>query len=234
MINGKKILAVIPARSGSKRLPGKNTKILAGKPLIQWTIEAALDCELIDKVVVSTDDLHIANLSQEQGATVPFIRPDHLAQDSSSSIDVLIHTLDYYSEKGVLFDFVMLLQPTSPLRDAEHIHAAIKLLTEKGADAVISVCETEHSPLWTNTLDETGSMATFLREEVKNKRSQDLPDYFRLNGAIYLVNTDRLQTEKTMFIANNIYAYKMDRKSSVDIDENIDFLLAKLILNNEI
>lgn len=234
MINGKRILAVIPARAGSKRLPGKNIKKLSGKPLIQWTIEAALECDLIDETVVSTDDLSIAELSKNHGASVPFIRPYSLSQDNSTSIDVLIHALDYYKEQGLAFDYIMLLQPTSPLRNASHIYGAVNMLCEKDADAVISVCETEHSPLWANTLDETCNMDFFLRKELKNQRSQDLPKYFRLNGAIYLVDTVRLRAEKTLFITNNIYGYKMDRKSSVDIDEGIDFLLAKSILENEI
>tara|TARA_B110000908_G_scaffold172394_1_gene239536 strand:- start:1519 stop:2223 length:705 start_codon:yes stop_codon:yes gene_type:complete len=234
MIDGKRILAVIPARAGSKRLPGKNFKKLAGKPLIQWTIEAALECDLIDETIVSTDDLAIAELSKKNGASVPFIRPCILAQDGSTSFDVIIHALDYYSEQGSSFDYVMLLQPTSPLRNAIHIYGAVDLLSEKCADAVISVCKTEHSPLWANTLDEACSMDSFLRNEVKNTRSQDLPEYFRLNGAIYLVSTDRLRAEKTFFISDNIYAYKMDRKSSVDIDESIDFLLAESVFENEI
>ena len=228
------MLAVIPARGGSKRLPGKNIKTLAGKPLIQWTIEAALECDLIDETIVSTDDLSIAELSKEQGASIPFIRPCSLAQDTSTSIDVLIHALDYYKEQGIAFDYVMLLQPTSPLRNAGHIYGAVDMLGEKGADAVISVCETDHSPLWTNTLDETCNMDSFLRKELKNKRSQDLPEYFRLNGAIYLVSTDRLRAEKTIFISNNIYGYKMDRNSSVDIDEELDFIIAETIMKKEI
>jgi CMP-N-acetylneuraminic acid synthetase len=233
MIGGKRILGIIPARSGSKRLPGKNIKLLAGKPLIQWTIEAGLDCCFIDEVVVSTDDADIANLARKLGVTVPFIRPDNLAEDTSSSIDVVIHAIDFFSKRGDKYDFIMLLQPTSPLRNSSHLHDAVQLLNNKGADCVISVCETEHSPLWSNTLDETLNMNSFLREEVKNKRSQDLPPYYRINGAIYLVDVTRLISEKTMFIADSIFAYKMDRQSSVDIDENIDFLLAEAILRNK-
>jgi CMP-N-acetylneuraminic acid synthetase len=233
MINEKRILAIIPARGGSKRLPGKNIKNLRGKPLIQWTINAALNCGFIDEVVVSTDDEQIATLARELGASVPFMRPGNLAGDTSSSIDVVIHGIEYFSEQGTKFDYVMLLQPTSPLRTTSHINDTIQLLSDKAADGVISVCETEHSPLWANTLDETCNMSSFLREEIKNKRSQDLPEYYRINGAIYLVSVARLLNEKTLFISDNIYAYKMDRESSVDIDENIDFLLAESILNNE-
>jgi CMP-N-acetylneuraminic acid synthetase len=149
-------------------------------------------------------------------------------------MDVVFHAIDYFNDQGVEFDYIMLLQPTSPLRNSDHICDAIQLLNDKSADGIISVCQSEHSPLWTNTLDQTGSMDSFLREEIKNKRSQDLPDYYRLNGAIYLVDTVRLLNEKSMFISDNIYAYKMDRLSSIDIDENIDFLLAESIITSEI
>jgi CMP-N-acetylneuraminic acid synthetase len=234
MINGDRILAIIPARSGSKRLPGKNIKELCGKPLIQWTIEAGLGCKFIDEVIVSTDDDQIAKLALELGASVPFMRHSELSLDNSSSVDVVIHAIDYFKKQGIEFEYIMLLQPTSPLRTSKHIFDAIQLLNEKSADGIISVCLSEHSPLWTNTLDQTSSMDSFLREETKNKRSQDLPDYYRLNGAIYLVDTVRLLNEKSMFISDNIYAYKMDRKSSIDIDENIDFLLAESIITSEI
>jgi len=124
----------------------------------------------------------------------------------------------------------VLLQPTSPLRNEKHIDEAIELLEKKKADAVISVCETDHSPLWSNTLPEDLNMSNFLRDEIKNKRSQDLPKFYRLNGAIYICKTDKFLEEKTFFIKNNIYAYIMDRKSSIDIDDEIDFKLAKVLI----
>jgi pseudaminic acid cytidylyltransferase len=234
MLNGKKILAIIPARGGSKRLPRKNVLPLCGKPLIAWSIEAAQQSSYIDKIMVSTDDAEIAKIAEKYGVEVPFIRPSKLASDSASTIDVIIHAVSYYKANGEKYDYVIILQPTSPLRSSQHISGAIKLLQEKKADAIISVCETEHSPLWANTLSENSSLELFLREEIKNKRSQDLPKYYRLNGAIYLINVMNLLAEKTMFISNNIYAYKMNKKSSVDIDEDLDFLFAECILNNNI
>ncbi|MFT6901227.1 MAG: CMP-N,N'-diacetyllegionaminic acid synthase [Colwellia sp.] len=234
MLNGKKVLAIIPARGGSKRLPRKNVLPLCGKPLIVWSIEAAQQSSYIDKIMVSTDDAEIAKIAEQYGAEVPFIRPSKLASDVASTIDVIIHAVNYYKANGEKYDYVMILQPTSPLRSSRHISGAIKLLQEKKADAIISVCETEHSPLWANTLSESSSLELFLREEIKNKRSQDLPKYYRLNGAIYLINVINLLAEKTMFISNNIYAYKMNKKSSVDIDEDLDFLFAECILNSNI
>lgn len=232
MISGKKILAIIPAREGSKRLPGKNIKLLGGKPLISWTIEAALNCEYLDDVIVSTDSEKISVVARESGAQVPFQRPESLARDNSSSIDVILHTLGYFSGKGLIFDYVALLQPTSPLRNSKHISEAIELLISKKGDAIVSVCETEHSPLWSNTLKEDCSMDSFLADTLKNKRSQDLPTYYRLNGAIYLVDVKRLKDENSIFLSNNVYAYKMNRHSSVDIDEKLDFDIADTILNN--
>ena len=220
----KTFLAIIPARGGSKRLPRKNLLDLCGKPLIAWSIEAALKSKYITKVIVSSDDEEILNIAKEYKAD--FIkRPDELASDTATTFDALKHTLENVGK----YDYVVLLQPTSPLRSEKHIDEAIELLEEKSADAIISVCEMEHSPLWSNTLDEKLDMSNFLRDEVLNKRSQDLPKYYRLNGAIYICKTEELLENKGFFIKKNIYAYKMDKKNSVDIDEEIDFIIAREI-----
>lgn len=234
MINGKTVLAIIPARSGSKRLPGKNTKILGSLPLISWTINAAFKSDVVDEVVVSTDDEHIAEIANKSGANVPFIRPKELAQDESTTVDVLIHTVEFFQERDRYFDYIMLLQPTSPLRNELHINEAAELLSLKLADAVVSVCETEHSPLWANTLDKQCGMDDFISTEIKNKRSQDLPTYYRLNGAIYLVKTDRMMSERSLFLESNIFAYKMKREDSVDIDQMIDFFVAEKLLESKV
>ncbi|MDN3614788.1 cytidylyltransferase domain-containing protein [Vibrio gallaecicus] len=225
-----KILAIVPARGGSKRLPRKNIKVLNGKPLIQWSIESALGNKDISKVMVSTDCQEIADIALQAGAEVPFIRPDSLATDTSSSSDVVRHALDYYKEKGEVFDFVLLLQPTSPIRNAIHNEQAINLLKDKKADAVVSVCECDHSPLWSNTLPSDLAMDHFIKDEIKNTRSQDLQPYYRLNGAIYLAKVSRFYEEDSLFLSSNIYAYLMDNESSVDIDHELDFLLAETVL----
>lgn len=220
----KTFLAIIPARGGSKRLPRKNVLDLYGKPLIAYSIEAALKSKYISKVVVSSDDEEILNIAKEYKAD--FIkRPNELASDTATTFDTLKHTLENVEK----YDYVVLLQPTSPLRTEKHINEAIELLEEKNADAIISVCEMEHSPLWSNTLDENLDMSNFLKDEVLNKRSQDLPKYYRLNGAIYICKIEELLKNKGFFVKENIYAYKMDRKHSVDIDEEIDFVIAKEI-----
>jgi CMP-N,N'-diacetyllegionaminic acid synthase len=233
MHQGKTFLAIIPARGGSKRLPRKNLLDLAGKPLIAWTIQAALGCPLIDEVMVTTDDDEIAGIAKEYGAAVPFIRPKALASDTTTSFDVVKHVIEFYqSEMGKKFDFILLLQPTSPLRNSQHITEAINLLSIKNADAIVSVCEVEHSPLWANVLPADHSMVCFLRENVINKRSQDLKVFYRLNGAIYICDVNVLLDKKKFLIDDAIYAYPMLAEHSVDIDNQIDLFVSKAILRN--
>ena len=230
-LDGIKILGVVTARGGSKRLPQKNILDLAGKPLIGWTIEAALKSKYIDEVIVSTDSDDIARVSKDFGAQVPFFRPKELSADNMPSADVVIHAVKFFSdEQSKEFDYVMMLQPTSPLRDAHDIDNAIEFLYSKRADAVVSVCETEHPPLWSNTLPENLSMKNFLRDDLKSKVSQDLPVYYRINGAIYICNTKKLLEESTYFLKDNIFAFLMDAEKSVDIDSLIDLKLAEALI----
>lgn len=225
MYKNKTFLAIIPARGGSKRLPRKNVLDLGGKPLISWSIEAGLKSKYIDKVVVSSDDDDILNISTKFCANI-IKRPDKLANDTATTFDAIKHTIENIEK----YNYIVLLQATSPLRDEKHIDKAIELLGSKNADAIVSVSEMSHSPLWVNTLDESLSMEGFLRDEVLNKRSQDLDKYYRLNGAIYICKTEKLLEEKSFFLKKNIFAYKMDRKSSVDIDEEIDFQVAEFLI----
>ena len=225
MYTNKTFLAIIPARGGSKRLPRKNILDLCGKPLIAYTIEAALKSKYIDKVIVSSDDDEILNISLNFGAET-IKRPVELASDTATTFDAIKHTIDNFEK----YDYIVLLQPTSPLRNEKHIDEAIELLEEKQADAIVSVCEMDHSPLWSNTLPKDGNMNNFLRDEVLNKRSQDLEKYYRVNGAVYICKTDKLLENKSFFLKDNIFAYIMDRKSSIDIDEEIDFLFAQRVI----
>lgn len=229
MSNKEKFLAIIPARGGSKRLPRKNILELCGKPLIAWSIEAGQKSKYIDKVVVSSDDGEILDIAKKFEADV-LRRPNNLATDTSTTFDVIKHILD--NIEG--FDYIVLLQPTSPLRDENHIDMAIKLLQDKNADAVISVSETDHNPLWSNTLDDSLSMKNFLKDEVLNKRSQDLKKYYRLNGGIYICETNKLLAQKSFFLKENIYAYKMDKQSSIDVDDEIDFKIAETFMMTKI
>jgi CMP-N-acetylneuraminic acid synthetase len=226
MYKGKTFFAIIPARGGSKRLPRKNILNLAGKPLIAWTIEAAQKSKYIDRIIVSTDDLETEAIAVSWGAEV-IKRPAALATDTSTSVDVVLHAI---SQVNAAYDYVLLLQPTSPLRNKSHIDSAIELLLGKSADAIISVSEAEHNPLWCNTIPRDGSMHSFLKEKLINKRSQDLPKYYRVNGAIYLCDSERVFRERSLFIKDNVFAYIMDRTSSVDIDEQFDFNIATTLL----
>jgi CMP-N-acetylneuraminic acid synthetase len=229
MYKNKTFLAIIPARGGSKRLPKKNILNLCKKPLIAWSIEAGINSKYIDKVVVTSDSDEILNISKEYGADI-VKRPHELADDTSTTFAAIKHTIDNLQD----YDYIILLQPTSPLRDEKHIDEAIELLEKKSADAVVSVCEMDHSPLWSNTLSQDMSLKGFLKDEVLNKRSQDITPYYRLNGAIYICKTDKLLQEETFFLKNDIYAYNMDREGSIDIDEMIDFKIAELILKEKI
>jgi len=222
-------LAIIPARGGSKRLSNKNILNLSGKPLIAWSIEAALKSKYIDYIVVTSDSDKILEIARNYDV-ITIKRPDELASDTAKSIDVIKHVIENVDGK---YDYLVLLQPTSPLRNEKHIDEAIELLDIKKADAIISVCEMEHSPLWSNTLPDDLSMKDFLRKDIKNKRSQDLPKYYRLNGAIYICKIDKLLKQNTLFLDENIYAYIMDRKSSVDIDDEVDFKLAEILIKEK-
>ena len=229
MYTNKTFLAIIPARGGSKRLPRKNVLDLCAKPLIAYTIEATLKSKYIDKVIVSSDDEEILNISSNFGADI-IKRPYELANDTATTFDTIKHTIDNFEN----YDYIVLLQPTSPLRNEKHIDEAIQLLEEKNADSIISVCEMDHSPLWSNTLPKDGNMSNFLKDEILNKRSQDLEKYYRLNGAIYICKTEKLLENKGFFLKDNIFAYKMDREHSVDIDEKIDFSIAQILMSENL
>jgi CMP-N,N'-diacetyllegionaminic acid synthase len=226
MYKNKSFIAIIPARGGSKRLPRKNILDFSGKPLIAWSIEACLNSKYIDKVVVSSDDKEILEISKRFHADT-IKRPQELASDTSSTFDTLLHTIGKYSN----FDYIVLIQPTSPLRQSWHIDQAIENLLYKKADSIISVCEAEHSPLWTNHLPQDFSMKNFIPDIARGKRSQDLPKFYRLNGAIHMCDTNIFLDTKTFFLKDKAYAYIMDKKYSVDIDDELDFKFAEILQN---
>lgn len=222
------MLAVIPARGGSKGVPGKNIKELAGKPLIAYTIEAAIASNVFEKVIVSTDSAKIAEVASGFGAEVPFLRPHEISGDMTSSDDVILHALSFYKAQGIEFDTVCKLQPTSPLRSGRHLQEAYQLFREKKADFVVSVCECEHSPLWTGVIGDDLRLDNFISKEVKRACRQDLPTYYRLNGAIYMGKTDQFYENKS-FLGKNSVAYIMNQEDSVDIDSELDFKIAEMI-----
>jgi CMP-N,N'-diacetyllegionaminic acid synthase len=229
MYNGKTFLAIIPARGGSKRLPNKNILPLAGKPMLVWTIESAIQSKYLDEIVLSTDSDDIIKVAGNYKIKT-IKRPLELASDTAKTVDVVKHVIENIDKK---YDFIVLLQPTSPLRTSTHIDEAIEQLIKLNADAIISVTEADHSPLWCNILPENLSMENFISEDIKHKRSQELPKFYRLNGAIYICKTEKLIEENTFFLKKNVYAYIMDKKSSIDIDEELDFKLAEIILKEK-
>lgn len=221
-------LAVILARSGSKGLKDKNIKELNGKPLMAYTIEAAVASGKFDTVHVSTDSEQYAEIARKFGADVPFLRDAELAGDHASSWDALRSVVKEYEKRGNVFDTVTLLQPTSPLRDADNIRGAFELFEEKQADSVVSVCEVDHSPLLCNVLDDSLSMDGFI-DMSKVGRRQELSTYYRINGAIYIQKTKFLMEGASVY-GEKSYAYIMDKRKSIDIDDEYDFMIAESLM----
>lgn len=226
------IIAIIPARGGSKRLPGKNIKDLAGKPLIAWTIEAAIQSNIFDHVFVSTDSEEIANISREYGAEVPFLRPAELSSDTATTNDVVTHLVNWYeTQSGNKISTIAILQPTSPLRTALNIEEAMTLMVDKSAKAIVSVCELEHPIQFCNELGVDGSMEGFI-EPSNMKRTQDLDATYRLNGAIYIFDKSYVGRMNDLY-GEGTYAYIMSSKASIDIDTQDDFELAEYFISNK-
>lgn len=220
-----KVLAVITARGGSKGLPGKNVRPLAGLPLIGWSIRAAQGASLVDRTIVSTDDEMIAVAARQCGGEVPFMRDAALAGDATPSLDVVLDSLD----RCPGFDIVVLLQPTSPLRTSADIDLAIRQCIDSGAPTCVSVCEADKSPYWMYTLDAARRMKPLLPAEQRATRRQDLPTVHVLNGAVYVARVDALR-EARAFVTEDTVAYPMPRTRSVDIDTATDFLVAEHFL----
>ncbi len=222
------ILTIIPARGGSKGVPRKNIKLIDGKPLIAHSIESAIKSKLINKIVVSTDNTIIAQISKKYNAEI-LMRPKKLAKDDSLTIDVITHTLDSLKkEKGFIADLLVLLQPTSPLRTSKDIDNAIKLFLDNYCDSIISVSELEHSPYWSLKLKNSYLKPNFGKEYFK-KRRQDLPTLYSPNGAIFISTPQYLKKHKTFYSEKTI-PYIMPAERSIDIDTELDFKLAEILL----
>ena len=221
-------IAIIPARSGSKGLKDKNIKMLNGKPLLSYTIEAAVKSGQFEEVMVSTDSEEYAKIAKKYGASVPFLRSLVLSTDAASSWDVVEEVLEAYKSNGREFDTVCLLQPTSPLRDSNDIINAYARYEEKDAIAIVSVCEMEHSPQWSNTLNEEQELNGFIKRNNAIQR-QAIEKYYRLNGAIYIVKTEEFCKDRFIY-REGCYAYIMEQTKSVDIDTELDFKIAEVYM----
>ncbi len=226
-----KSIAIIPARSGSKGLKDKNIRPLLGKPLMVYTLEAAIASGCFDCVHVSTESGTYAEIAKKNGADVPFLRSDIYAGDAADTWDTARFVMEEYAKRNQHFDIVTLLQPTSPLRTREDIKTAFKIFEERDADSVISVCAAEHSPKIMNQLGENQSMNGFL-DLKKNIQRQALGDYYRINGAIYIQKEEVLMQKKNLY-GEKSYAYIMEKSHSVDIDDAFDFFLAEAAMRYE-
>jgi CMP-N,N'-diacetyllegionaminic acid synthase len=233
MYKGNTFIAIIPARGGSKGLPGKNIKDLCGKPLIAWSIESGLDSAYLDKVVVSTDCENIASIAKDYGAKVPFLRPAYLATDTATTFDVVKHVIEYYQDKEkVTYDFVVLLEPTSPLRDAGDIERMIeKVVENKGdIDSVVSIGEVHEHPSIMKKIVENKFLDNYCKDLEMKYRRQDSDSAYFPYGVAYIVNTDSFLNEKT-FYTQKCGFYEIKRYQCYEIDDIYDFLAIESILN---
>ena len=230
VFKNKKVLGLIPARGASKRLPRKNLRQINGKPLIYWSIVEAQESEYVDSIVVSTEDIEIKQYSNNQGIDCVIDRPPGLAQDESRSIDVILHAVDVLAKQGKKYEYVMLLQPTSPLRTSKHIGDALKLMWVKKATVVVSVCETEHPTSWMGSLSKDLLMDKFLDNLTKDLSNDEDGASYQINGAIYLLKTSTLITEQTLFPTPGAYAHIMERSDSIDIDTEMDLDYASYLM----
>ena len=219
------MMGLITARGGSRGLPGKNILSFCGKPLIAYTIEAALQSGCFKTVMVSTDSREIADVCLKCGAEVPFLRPAHLAADDAKSRDVVLHALDFMEQKSPV-ESVCLLQPTSPLRSAEDIRQAVSVFRRNSADSVISVTEYSHPIQWAVSVSEDGKISE--PSGLKPSRRQDQSVCYHPNGAIYIFNAEFIRRSEG-YIGKNTYALIMPPERSVDIDTPFDFMLAEFL-----
>ncbi|GAB0056226.1 N-acylneuraminate cytidylyltransferase [Candidatus Magnetaquicoccaceae bacterium FCR-1] len=223
MIGAETVLAVIPARGGSKGVMRKNIRPLAGKPLLAWSIEAARLCPEIDRLILSSEDDEIIATARAHGCEVPFPRPPELAGDDARAIDVALHLLDTLPES---YDWLLWLQPTSPLRCAEDIRNALRLAVERRADSVVGVTPADKSPYWMFHVQADGAMEPVLSGDATRRNRQELPPVCQLNGALNLVRTAWIR-QSHRFIDARTLAYVMPPERSLDIDSERDFLVAE-------
>jgi N-acylneuraminate cytidylyltransferase len=228
MIGLRRVLGLIPARGGSKGLPGKNIADVDGRPLIDWTVSAALASKHIDRVVLSSDDDAIAEAARRCGCEVPFRRPPELATDSASTLDVVLHALDALPG----FDVVVLLQPTSPLRTSADIDAACELFANGNASSCVSVSEVEQHPYWMYQIDAHHRLAPLLEVAQRPSRRQDLPAIYALNGAVYVTDVAALRAARSFVTADTV-AYVMPPSRALDIDTRADLDAFRLMLRKD-
>lgn len=228
-----KILTVIPARGGSKGLPGKNIKHLINKPLIAWSIEQGMGSKYVNEVIVSTDSEEIADIARQYGARVPFLRPSHLAQDTSSTKDVLIHLIEELEKKGEFYDYLLLLEPTSPLRETSDIDASIEILVNtQGARSIVGVSRVEgQHPVFCITLTENGFLES--KNQFATFRRQDIDELYFYEGSIYLSEIQAYKESGTFYHEQTL-GYRVPKWKSFEIDDEVDFIIVEALLKNHL
>jgi len=219
-----KVLAIIPARGGSKGVPRKNIRNLAGKPLIAWTIEEAKRSKYITRTILSSENQEIIKIAKEYGCDVPFVRPKEISQDHTPSITAVLHALEQCGG----YDYVVLLQPTSPFRTAEDIDNCIEYTINQQAKFCVSVTEAEQSPYWMYTI-ENGKMKPVIQQNQLATRRQDLPNVYVLNGAIYVGRVEEI-IEKKSFLTEETKSFIMSNENSLDIDTILDFEICEYLI----
>lgn len=230
MIKPIKVIAIIPARGGSKRLPGKNVKLLAGKPMIAYAINAAKNSRFVSQTVVSTDDPQIAEAAKKYGAAIPFIRPAELASDTAKSIDVIEHCVNFLETNlGEKADIIVLIQPTSPLVLPQDVDAVIEKLTQTNSNSCATVVKVLQRPEWMYQINNDKTVP-YLASDGTNLRGQDLPELFCLNGAVYAVKRNTLINDHLLIDNHSFSSVIMPRERSIDVDEIFDFDFAQSIL----
>lgn len=235
MINGNSVLAIIPARGGSKGLPGKNIKMLCGKPLIAWSIEAGLASQYIDEVMVTTDCKEIANVALEFGASVPFLRPAELASDIATSIDVVKHVINFYAnELHKKFEYIVMLEPTSPLRERIDIDKAIEsLFINPNGTSIVGISKTEsQNPAFLVKKNELGFIVGYENQKMRVLRRQDIKDVYFFEGSVYASRTDVLMTKNT-FYHDHTLGYEFPKWKSLEIDDVDDFVMVEALMKHK-
>ncbi len=225
MIGEHRVLAIIPARGGSRGVPRKNIRPLAGKPLLHWTIEAAHASRFLDRTILSSEDTEIMEVARAAGCEVPFRRPAELARDDTPGVDPVLHALDAIGEE---YDYVVVLQPTSPLRTAEDIDAALRACADAGSPCCVSVSPASKHPLWCYGISDTGRLTPILDQPAPARR-QELPPAYFLNGAIYIGRPEVVRAERG-FLSGQTLAHVMPPERSLDIDSELDFRLCEVLL----
>ena len=229
MYKGKRILAIIPARGGSKGLPGKNIKNLLGKPLIGWSISHAQESKYVDEIFVSTDSQEIANVAETCGVKVPSLRPAYLASDTASSMDFIEYTINMMEEKGNHFDYLILLEPTSPLRDAEDIDKCLEMLIDHPtAKSIVGVCKSEGQHPISLTKINDGFLVPYI-ERTKSVRRQDLEELFFFEGTVYATSIEGFRQYR-LFYHKECLAYVVPKWKSFEVDDFIDFTIIEAIM----